>query len=598
MPIFEQNKKKIKFTTIKYLYEIAAIPSDIREKYHQKLLSCPKTRIRRRNSTNQKNVRLLEFLNECIRNEDMSKWDENKICMKLRISKDMLYCHKHYILKGLREYYFNWKEIEEKEIRRDKNTNEIKYNLDRALLMNEIGLRREAKSKFLNICKILKTKKRRNINDELILLKSYEKLCFYYYHQNNRYKFNIFYSEIEKIGGSLLKRNNVKNNKFLVSEINIVLYHCLLKKLGYNIIEQNNLPKMIELCKKISLEAKIVNDRDLICKMLTNIGAIYQDLMQFDKALKYNRMGLKIANKYNMKQESIFFRISIALEEFLSCPSNFSECFNKMTILYDSLRCIYIKDYIKERILFQFFCLGTVSDRNDLLSGFIEKYCSYNIIVKGYKSAVRMLYYKKFTDYLNKIFLYSYNTIPNTTEKSVTVKEISKEIITKLEDLVAELLTNFNKRHNIYFILESYLFMLQTEFCKGNNMNIERFNNIYDKIKWILKTRSKIFQNDNELHKLISTFKTCSQIIEDSRFHNENELINKYGQYYESFSNQLFDEKKENILQYFTFLSFTAEQCRCKELRNISDRLYFRLDEKYPDIFLPIKNQIERNIVN
>ncbi|MFA5403602.1 MAG: hypothetical protein WC358_01590 [Ignavibacteria bacterium] len=593
-----QNNKKIKFTTLKYLYEIAAIPSDIREKYLQKLLSCPKTGIKRKNSTNQKNVKLLEIINESIRNEDMTKWDENEICMELNISKNMLYCHKHYILKGIREYYFNWKEIEEKEIKRDKNTNEIEYNLNRAILMNEIGLKREAKSIFLNICKILETKKRRNIDDELILLKSYEKLCFYYYHQNNRNKFNIFYSGIEKIGDNLLKRNNLKKNKFLVSEINIALYHCLLKKLGFNIKEQNNFPKMIELCKKIYYEAKRINNQDLICKMLTNISAIYQDLMQFDMALKYNRVGLKIAEKYNMRQENICFCISIALEEYLAGRLNYSECINKMTKLYDSTKFIYLKNNIKERILFQFFCLGTVSESSDFLSDFIEKYYSYNIIVKGYKSAVRMLYYKKFTNYLNKVFLYNYNTIPNSTEKSVTVEETRKDIITKLEDLVTELLSNFNKKHTIYFIIESYLFMLQTEFCKGKNMDFERFNDIYYKIKWILKTRSKIFQGDNELYKLISILKICSQIIEGSRYHNEDELINKYGQYFESSSNQLFVEKKENILPYFTFFSFTAEQSRCKRLRNNSDKLYFRLEEKYPDIFLPIKKRIEENKIN
>lgn len=593
MPNFEQNKKKIKFTTLKYLYEITAIPPNIREKYLLKLLNCPKTEIKRKNSTNQKNVRLFEIINDCINNDDMTKWDEDKICTELRISKNMLYCHKHYILKGIREFYFNWNEIEKKVIKKDENTNETKYNFNKALLMNEIGLKREAKSKFLNICKTLETKKNRKVDDELILLKSYEKLCFYYYHQNNRYKFNFFYSEIKKIGNNLIKRNNVKNDEFLVSEINIVLHHCLLKKIGYNIKEQNNYPKMIGLCKKIYLEAKRINNRDLICKMLTNIGFIYQDLMQFDKALKYNRMGLKFARKYNMRQDYIYFSISITLEEYLSGLINFSDCFNKMTELYDSLKCLYIKDNIKERILFQFFCLGTVSESSDLLSEFIEKYYSYNIIVKGYKSAVRMLYYKKFTNYLNKVFLYNYDTIPNSIEKSLTVKETSKDIITKLEDLVTELLSIFNKKHTIYFIIESYLFMLETEFCKGKNMDFERFNDIYDKIKWILKTRSKIFQSDNELHKLISMFKIFSQIIEGSRYHSENELVSKYGQHFDFFSHQLLDEKKENVLPYFTFFSFTAEQIGSKKIRDRVKELFVKLEEKYPDIFNSIKEEIK-----
>jgi len=597
LPDFKINRRIVKFTTLKYLYEIAAIDPGTRMKYRQKLLNCPKTQSERKNSSNQKNVRLFDIINECIANDDMTKWDENKICSDLRISKNMLYCHKHYILKGLREFYFKWKEIEKKEIKKD-NTSDVKHKLDRAVLMNEIGMKREAKNEFLNLCKTLESKKNRKIDDEILLLKSNEKLCFYYYHLNNRHKFNIFYSGIERLGRNLLNRNIVKHNNFLTSEINIALYHCLLKKLGYYIQEQSTLPRIINLCKKILLEAKKTNNPDLVCKMIANIGSIYQDLMQFDKALDYNRKGMLYAQKHKMQQEEVCFNISIVLTEHLLGQFNNSECLTKMTELYESIKHKYLKDSVKERILYQFFCLGTVSNRSNTLSEFMEKYYSYNIIVRGYKSSVRMLYHKKFTYYLNDVFLYNYNAIPNSNKKSIIVKDINNNIITKLDDLVTELLSIFNKRHTVYFTIESYLFMLETEFCKGKNMNFEIFNDIYNKIKWILKTRSKIFQSDYELHRLISLFKTCSQIIEFSRYHNENEIVNKFGNYFDSFSNQLYNEKKENLLSYYTFLSFTAEQSGCKKLKTITDKLYFKLEKKHPDIFSQIKRQIESKIIS
>jgi len=589
---FKANRRVVKFTTLKYLYEIAAIDPGTRMKYRQKLLSRPKTGFERKNSSNQKNVRLFDIINECIANDDMTKWDEDKICAELSISKNMLYCHKHYILKGLREFYFKWKEIEKKEIAKN-NPDKIKQKFDRAVLMNEIGMKREAKNEFLDLCKTLESKKNRKIDDEILLLKSNEKLCFYYYHLNNRHKFNIFYSRIERLGRNLLKRNILKHDSFLTSEVNIVLYHCLLKKLGYYIQEQSTLPRIINLCKKILLEAKKANNPDLVCKMIGNIGSIYQDLMQFDKALDYNRKGMLYAQKHKMQQEEVCFKISIVLTEHLLGQFNNSECLTKMTELYETIKYKYLKDSVKERILYQFFCLGTVSNRSNTLSEFMEKYYSYNIIVRGYKSSVRMLYHKKFTHYLNDVFLYNYSAIPNSNKKSIIVKDINYNITAKLDDLVSELMSIFNKRHTVYFTIESYLFMLETEFCKGKNMDFEIFNDIYNKIKWILKTRSKIFQNDYELHRLISLFKSCSQIIEFSRYHNENEIVNKFGNYFDTFSDQLYDEKKENILPYFTFLSFTAEQSGCHKFMSMSDKLYFKLDKKYPDIFSRIKRQIE-----
>jgi hypothetical protein len=594
-----KSKKKIKLSTLKFFYEISSIPAEIREKYLQKLLTCPVKHSERKNSRHQKNVRLLKEIYKCIENDRISDWEEERICHLLNISKNMLYCHKHYILKGIRELFFNWEQVERRELKNDKqNTDDITYKFKRAILMNDIGMTREAKDKFIKICKIVEVKKNRNINDEIILLKSYEKLCFYYFHQKNRFKFNLFHSKIKNKGNKLLKSIKVKKNDFIISEINIILYHGLIKKLGFNIKEQNSYPQIIDLYKKIYVEAKKINNLDLVCKVLTNIGSIYQDLMQFDKAVEYYKKGLRFTNKRNMRTENIIFVISITAVEYFSDLLSFQECLNKITKLYNNLNGIYLKNYIKERILFQFFCIGTVSNRVELLYGFLKEYNSYNLIVNGYKSTMRMLYYEKFTYYLSKIFKYKYAVIPNSSGKLIVVSNTNKDIIKRLEDLEVELLYNFDKRYTIYFTFESYMFMLETEFCKGRDMNFEKFSDIYNKIKWLLKTRNKIFQNDYELYNFLSLIKLCTQVIEDSKYLKVEEIYKKFGQNFDSFSFQLFNEKKENIIPYFTFISFAAEQSFCKKLKDISNRLFFTLDKKYSDIFAPIKKQIEEQANN
>lgn len=588
------NRHKIKLVTLKYLYEIAAIPETIREKYRQKLITCPVSGNERRNVNKRKNIRLLDIINDCIKKENFSGWNDENICRILNISKNMLYCHKHYILKELRIMYFNWEKIEEEQLKNNyKCQNDIEYEYKKAYLMYEIGMTREAKNKFIKICKQVEAKRIKNINDELILLKSCEKLCFYYFNQKNRYKFNILYSRIEKGGRKLLRKTEIKENNFFSSEINITLYHCLIKKLGFNIKGQNNYPQIIDLFKQIYREAKRINDIDLECKVLINLGIIFQDLMQFDKAIEYNKKGLQIATKNNKEQEKICFLISITAEEYYLGLLNFSDCLYKMTELNNSLNAIFIKKHIKEQILFQFFCIGTVSDRSDLLCNFLKEYNSYNLIINGYKSTMRMLYYEKFTYYLNNIFIYNNVAIPNSSEKFIIVSKANKDIIKKLEDLEVELLLNFDKRYTLYFTLESYIFMFETEFCKGRNMNFERITDIYNKIEWLIKTRSKIFQNDDELYELIAIIKLCSQIIEGSRHLKEKDLLKKYEQNLDSFFNRLLENKKENIISYFSFLSYTAEQSDSKIIRNNVKELYFKLEEKYPGIFSSIKEQIE-----
>jgi hypothetical protein len=591
---FEQNSKKIKFTTLKYLYEIAAIPFDIRDEYLQKLLNRPKTGIKRKNSTDQKNVRLLKEIYKCVENESISDWNEERICLSLNISQNMLYCHKHYILKGIRELFFNWKEVERKEFKKDKqDTNNIGHKFKRAILMNDIGMVREAKIEFFKIIKLVESKKSNDINNELILLRVYEKLCIYYYHQKNRHKFNFFHLKVEELSNNLLYKIKVKNINSSVLEINIILNNCLSKKISFNIKGQKIYPRIIKLYKKIIVDAKKINNFDLACKMYINLGLTYQDLQSYDKSMEYYRKGLKIATKLNMIPESINFRISITAVEFLSGKLNLNDCLSKMNELYNNIENIILKECIKEGSLFQFICVTSTTDRNDLLCNYLEKYNSFKITIYGYKSTMRMLYYMKFTYYLSKILEFGYGSFNDKSEKAIIVKGVKQDIIKKLDDLEMELLSNFDKKYTLYFKLEALMFMLEVEFWKGKFMNYDKIMGILQKIDWLLKTRRKIFQLDNELFEIIEIIKTCSKIIEGSKFIKEIDLLNKFGEKFDEFVANLPNKNKENIISGFTILSYTAEQSGCNLFKENVKKSYFKLEEKYPGIFDSIKEQIE-----
>src|SRR5690606_20091006 len=141
---------EIKPVTLKYLYEFAAIPLTITKEYLKKLLTCRTTGKQRKNANLQKNVRLLEIIYTHIAENKMLEWDENKICTNLDVSRNMLYCHKSWLLKGLRAYYFKW------DTRKEQAPRCITSDFAKAEKQMEIGMRREAKYVFLSITNTLK----------------------------------------------------------------------------------------------------------------------------------------------------------------------------------------------------------------------------------------------------------------------------------------------------------------------------------------------------------------------------------------------------------------------------------------------------------
>src|SRR4030095_3436346 len=100
MPV---NQKNITIASYNYLQEISAIQLETREKYLEKLQS-------RKNSSSQKNILLLKQIYFYIDEDRISNWNPAKICSSLKISMNALYIQKSRLLKGLREFYFNWKE--------------------------------------------------------------------------------------------------------------------------------------------------------------------------------------------------------------------------------------------------------------------------------------------------------------------------------------------------------------------------------------------------------------------------------------------------------------------------------------------------------
>ena len=134
-----------------FILEVAAIPFIQRYEYLNKLLE-------RRKSGNQKNVQILKYIYECIDGSSPDNWNEQEVCRKFKISLRMLDCHKSRLLKGLREFYFNWDEIETKIRNTYKAESEIIVQYELAKEQIKVGMFREAKNILIALEKIVNLK--------------------------------------------------------------------------------------------------------------------------------------------------------------------------------------------------------------------------------------------------------------------------------------------------------------------------------------------------------------------------------------------------------------------------------------------------------
>ena len=172
-----------------FLFEVFAIPEEVRRDYLNKLLT-------RKGGAKQKNVRFLRHLYKVLEENKLNLWDEKLICHELKISPRMLDCYKSRILKSLREMYFD----QNKHLQTfgEDIPDGPKRNLAIAENMFRIGMVKEAKQIYLKLeGDIGKIKPSEQKEYREILSAIYEAMVTYYSFQRDLRKFNLYLSKAE-----------------------------------------------------------------------------------------------------------------------------------------------------------------------------------------------------------------------------------------------------------------------------------------------------------------------------------------------------------------------------------------------------------------
>lgn len=587
---FPANVKKIKVTTLNYLYEIAAIPEKIRLEYLEKLL-------KRKNASSQKNVQLLNIIYYHIKEERMLEWDDTNICRLLNVSKDMLFCHKSRILKSLRFLYYDWKNIEKEAIEKS-----VKYDLEKtsetyvkAQAMSKIGMWREAKNEYLKEEKRLTVKRQKTIEDKILLCKIYKSLISYYHHRADKTKFTLYYKKSEKICNSLMLDKTVKRSREL--NIQVLLIHNYLKihNSYFNVKATSNRAEIINIFSGICSLFNKYEDKTKYILSLQDMGLLHLTQGNFKEALSYLEEGKKLSKEYDMLSDNILFKMYILLIKIRTKKIDRDEALTELLKYNEQLEKLDVRGSLRERALLCCNEVTAVQEDKNMFYNFLYKYNSVSILTYGYKYAIRTLYYMKFAYYQKQLRRFRFEK--QTDKKIPVLFGIDPIYKAKLINTSSEVLQNFDKMRNarmlsIHFRWEAMLGILETEFWKGEELNYDYAQNLIKSMNRFRKSWGMMVQGDKIEFK---SLKLCIDIINDSRSLNKQKLLNKYELKFKDLSQEITADHDESIIQLYSIYSYTAQIAKHKELKAIAADLYLNLKRKYPEKMKAIIDEMRQD---
>lgn len=586
---FPANIKKVKLTTLNYLYEIAAIPEKIRLEYMQKLL-------KRKNASTQKNVQLLNIIYYHIKEERMLEWDDISVCRVLNISKDMLFCHKSRILKALRFLYFNWKSIEkdaiEKSIRYDSVITSESFI--KAQAMSKIGMWREAKNEFLKEEKILNAKQQKTVEDKILLCKIYKSLISYYHHKADKAKFTLFFKKSEKICNSLMQNTKVKKSREL--NIQVLLIHNYLKihNSYFNVKATSDRAEIIKIFGNICSLFNKYDDKTRYILSLQDMGVLHLTQGNFKEALKHFYLGRKMSKEYALLSDNILFKMYILLTKIRTKKINRDEALPELLKYNEELERLNARGFLKERALLICNEVTSVQEDKNLFYNFLFKYNTISILTHGYQYALRTLYYMKFAYYQKQMRRFKFEK--HGDKKVPVLSGIDPVYKTKLINTAGEVLQNFHMMRNarmqsIHFRWEAMLGILETEFWKGEELNYDYAQYLVKGMNRLRKSWGMMIQGDRiEFQSL----KLCIEIIKDSMNLTKQKLLNKHELKFKELSGKISDSPDESIVQLYSIYSYTAQVIKYKELKNIAANLYLDLKRKHPEKFKHLLEELKQ----
>lgn len=571
-------RKQRQTTTLKYLYEVAAVPEAKRAELLGKLL-------KRRNAGDQVNVKLLKLIYEHVNENKILKWDDDSICLKLGISRDMLYCHKSWLLRKLRMLYFGWEKAgSAAEVTKKKGPvflSLLSAETDEAKRMLAAGLRKESKIKLLALERKILSKKRLSIKEKVLYVAVSRYLCQYYYNLKKENSFNKYYYQTIRVYRSLMRSCRLKNTTAAI-EARIHYYYCLSYKPTYNgkkieefVKARGYLEKALELSRE---SGDILKQSELII----NIANFYSvESASFGKAVDTIREGMHLAKEKNLESDLYCYKILEIFYGFITQKAGIKETIQLLKTYYRGFEESNPRTSLIRIVLMKAVFLASSYSDNTMLNEFFRKLYRFEILNYGYNSSFRTMYSSRFSMYLDELFVPCYTMLPGG-EEFIFSESLNTEVKKKMLIAFDEILVNFHRITDVYFIKEIYTYMLLVTFVNAEEFDRDKCDYFIKRIEWLNRSRGKIVTEAN--HIMFEFLRQFVKMRSEKQELAKEDFLQKNLVLFRNKTAELASSEIITPLMYF-MICHTARISGYEEFIDIVSDLHRSILSKHPDFF-------------
>lgn len=576
---------KIKKTSYHFFANISSIPEDTRKKYLQKIL-------RRKNAGKQKNVKLIKIIFDLIEKDEQDEWDDDKICKKLDITKNMLYWHKSILLEDLRDFYFNWKEIATKEFNPANFRDSDIVSYEKAKKMYAIGMRMEAKTILLKLAaayerKINLQRKPKPDNEKLmILVDIYGYLLRYYFGCRNTIKFNLYWGKLKKSVELNKKNLSGKENAYAAM---IYLTSQSLKTI-FRTSDAANYREAINRLYAAFKHAESQKTYENLFFITILIDDINLRLRNENHSVVqgYIEKAYNIAVERNIEIEIITFKaILVCFRHEVLKPKAYQSYLNEINECYQKAKKITPRSsyftVIERAMLRMLSHHGTEEEFLEIVK---SSYHS-NIIESSSFEAWWRLYAYQNLKLDRHSFTWKFHKLHDASIDFPIIDEINIASMRKLNELATNALNDYKNIFSFYVYAGIYQTIVTAEFFTEDRGNYKRAMLFIKRIENMEKTRPLPGKKYVELIKL-GIF-----VIEDAVYKNEEHLREKYENQLEELLNYFLETAQgSNLIDRYSVLVRIAQQSNVKFLWELVENYYTKLKNVIPEIIEKINKEI------
>lgn len=564
------DKKKTHKAIYSFFENIAAIPPEVRKSFLKKIL-------KRKNSSGQKNVKLIKIIYAYIESDKISEWDEERISKRLDITRNMLYWHKSAILNELRKHYFGWEEIEKKEFP-VKNTQSslqsLQFSYRKAKRMFDIGMRREAKNIFLLMARELED----DLTKEKVLVFGcvLDYLIRYYHGCRDRYKFNLYFGKLKKIIDVFSAELSSKNKTAL--EINFLIAQSLC--LTFRAFEDKSYALAVDYLLDAYNKAKQLKDYDKLFYITFFADETCLRLRhKKGKGVKHCiKEAIKISEKSKNEIYLLAFKGVLCCYELETEKSKPGEYYlNTVLQYYNSAKLLPLDSNltrIKGLLIRVYGALGIESEFIKLTK---EIYYA-NVLESNKFSAWWKLYIFKNMEMEENAYLWKLQKSRFSKTMIPVIDEIEYNSLTKWNELITYALADYKNIFSYFVYSAIYQGIIIAEFFMGKPHNYERALMFIKKLHKIEEKANSLSGGDYA--KLI---KIGILIVNESRSHRENFIREKYKNILNDEINfYLENENGSNLIDRYAVLSRIAQLSEVKFIWQMTEDFYNKIAQKSP----------------